>query len=107
MRILWFLAITATLVFALSPSDSGGAGGSMNHVLAFVVLGILTRLSFDRLDFPRSLVLLAALGGAIEIAQLYMGMGRNADWRDWIVDVAAAAIGLLLGSLISSRGKRA
>ena len=100
------MAIIATLVFALSPADSGGAGGSINHVLAFVVLGILTRLSFSSLAFPWSLVLLAALGGAIEITQLYMGTGRIADWGDWVVDVAAAAIGLLLGSLLSSRRKR-
>ncbi len=37
----------------------------------------------------------ALFGGAIEIAQDLMGMGRGGDWLDFIADIAGAAIGSL------------
>jgi VanZ family protein len=39
---------------------------------------------------------LLALGGGIEIAQGLMGLGREADWRDFYADALGAAFGLSL-----------
>lgn len=99
MRILWLLATIATLAFALAPAALGGTGGAAYHALAFLVLGGLTRLAFHRQGFFRCLLLLAAFGGAIEIAQFSLNTGRSAEWWDWFVDIAAGALGLVLGEL--------
>lgn len=39
---------------------------------------------------------LLALGGGIEIAQGLMGLGREADWRDFYADAYGTGIGLLV-----------
>ncbi len=39
---------------------------------------------------------LLALGGGIEIVQGLMGLGREADWRDFYADALGAALGLSL-----------
>ena len=39
---------------------------------------------------------LLALGGGIEIAQGLMGLGREADWRDFFADAYGTGAGLLL-----------
>ncbi len=39
---------------------------------------------------------LLALGGGIEIAQGLMGLGREADWRDFYADAYGTGVGMLL-----------
>jgi VanZ family protein len=70
------------------------------HALAFfgmsVWFGGLVRYS----RYPVIAVLMLLLGGAIEIAQGTMGLGRDADIMDWIADavgIAAALAVLYLG----------
>jgi hypothetical protein len=66
------------------------------HLVAYASLAIW----FGGLLPPRrylylGLVLLA-LGGGIEIAQGLMGLGREADWRDFYADALGVAFGLSL-----------
>ena len=66
------------------------------HLIAYLALA----LWFGGLVAPRRYVFLAlalvALGGGIEIAQGLMGMGREADWRDFHADALGTALGLSL-----------
>lgn len=52
-------------------------------------------------------VLASAYGGLIELLQMWMGLGRSAEWGDLVADVIGAAIGAVLGLYIQSRlGRR-
>ena len=66
------------------------------HLIAYLALA----LWFGGLVAPRRYVFLAlalvALGGGIEIAQGLMGLGREADWRDFRADALGTALGLSL-----------
>ena len=66
------------------------------HLIAYTGLAIW----FGGLLPPRRYVQLAlallVLGGGIEIAQGLMGLGREADWRDFFADALGVAFGLSL-----------
>jgi hypothetical protein len=66
------------------------------HLVAYASLAIW----FGGLLPPRSYLYLGlallALGGGIEIAQGLMGLGREADWRDFYADALGAGFGLSL-----------
>jgi hypothetical protein len=68
----------------------------VEHVCAYLALA----LWFGGLLAPRRYLQLAlvllALGGGIEIAQGLMGLGREADWRDFWADALGVAAGLAL-----------
>jgi VanZ family protein len=66
------------------------------HLVAYTALAVW----FGGLLPPRRYwqlgLALLALGGGIEIAQGLMGLGREADWRDFYADALGAAFGLSL-----------
>jgi VanZ family protein len=66
------------------------------HFVAYFCLmlwfGGLVRLR----HFAWLVLALLALGGGIEIVQGLMGLGREADWRDFFADAYGAGAGLLL-----------
>lgn len=68
----------------------------VEHIVAYSGLA----LWFGGLMPPRRYVHLAlallALGGGIEIAQGLMGLGREADWRDFYADAFGVAVGISL-----------
>ena len=68
----------------------------LQHLLAYLAL----TLWFGGLMAPRRYLLLAlgllALGGGIEIVQGLMGLGREADWRDFLADALGIGLGLSL-----------
>ncbi len=73
-----------------------GMTDKLEHMIAYGGLA----LWFGGLLAPRHygylLLALLALGGGIEIAQGLMGLGREADWRDFYADALGAALGLSL-----------
>jgi VanZ family protein len=92
---LTLLVVVASLVPArdlprLRVSDK------LEHILAYLALA----LWFGGLVAPRRYLRLAlgliALGGGVEIAQGLMGLGREADWRDFEADALGVALGLSL-----------
>ena len=84
------IAAAATIYYALIPGNLGGMGGGLWHALAFITLGFLSRLTFSHTSPIRLLVGLAAFGGLIEIAQGVMGVQRDMDVGDFVVDILAA-----------------
>lgn len=93
------LLMTAIVVVTslLPPGDLPqlGINDKVEHGLAYTAL----TLWFGGLVEPRRYLwlalLLLALGGAIEIAQGLMGLGRQADVRDLYADSYGIAAGLL------------
>ena len=62
-----------------------------NHVFAFIVLGLLLRLSYG-ITYWRAIVLLLVFGIFIELSQ-YMTPSRSAE----IQDIGADLIGIFVG----------
>ena len=73
-----------------------GISDKLEHLIAYGGLA----LCYGGLIMPRRYVYLGlallALGGGIEIAQGLMGLGREADWRDFYADALGTALGLSL-----------
>jgi hypothetical protein len=101
-RTWYLLGAVLTLVVIVSslvPSEDLPhlrVSDKFEHLTAYTGLAIW----FGGLLPPRRYVLLAlallALGGGIEIAQGLMGLGREADWRDFFSDALGVAFGLSL-----------
>lgn len=98
---LAFTVIMATLPqppTALSmPSDK------VNHVIAFFVLTALHKLAYRDFGFWKRLLVMAALGGLIELVQMVPALHRDAEWLDWAADVAAALVASCLVSVLVQR----
>lgn len=90
------LATIATLWLAF---ESRGDGPGLipwdkaGHFLCFFVLTLLYTLAAPRTPRWRIIALLIVAGGVIEIVQGQVG--RNAEWGDWIADIAGIACAAL------------
>ena len=101
-RVWYLLGAVLTLVVIVSglvPSEDLPRlqlSDKFEHLIAYVGLAVW----FGGLLPPRRYVSLAlvllALGGGIEIAQGLMGLGREADWRDFLADALGVGFGLSL-----------
>jgi VanZ family protein len=87
------------IVSSLVPADDlphWRFSDKFEHLVAYASLAIwFSGLLPPRRYWQLGLALLA-LGGGIEIAQGLMGLGREADWRDFYADALGAAFGLSL-----------
>jgi VanZ family protein len=73
----------------------------LNHVMAFMALGFSSCLSYPDSSRRRILALCAmvALGGAIEILQLYVP-GRSSEWGDLLADAIGVGAGAIVAALL-------
>ena len=106
--LLLALAISAgaTTIFALIPGNMGGQGGDFWHWVAFVTLGVLSRLTFSRASFLLLWVVLIAFGGAIELAQRFLNTMSSMNVHDLQVDTLASFVGLVVGAIILTLYRR-
>jgi len=96
--ILFWLAIVAAYVAAILPQREAphlSPSDKVDHMAAFFTITVLARLAYRRAPVPLILLLLAIFGGLIELSQAIPMIHRDAEWGDWIADVAATGIGLL------------
>lgn len=106
LRLAFWLLLGLILALSLMPSEDAltvFADDKLNHILAFFTLSFMARLLWPRAKLAILFVLLALLGGGIELLQLAMGFGREADWMDFAADIVAIALGMLAGNLIGNR----
>jgi len=75
----------------------------LEHALGWIALAFWFGSVVVRRDILWVGLALVALGGAIELLQGWMGLGRTADLRDLLADTIGIAIGLLL--VISPLGR--
>ena len=71
----------------------------VEHFVAHAGLGLWFSGLLERSNYLWLALALVAFGGAIEIAQGLMGLGRDADWHDWYADCVGAGVGLALAYL--------
>ncbi|MCT2558364.1 hypothetical protein N0B51_05160 [Tsuneonella sp. YG55] len=85
------------------PDIPGKDGDKVQHMLAFFTLGALAAAGWR--DRPAVLIfaMLAAFGGLIEIVQAIPALHADAQWGDWLADMAAAIVALATTRLILDR----
>ena len=98
-KILFWLAVLVSYIAAVLPQEMAPHIGSLNdkahHVLAFIVLGLLLRLSY-RINYWYALLFLVGYGVFIELSQLWIATNRYADINDVGADTIGSFIGLKL-----------
>jgi VanZ family protein len=100
----WLLAL-AIVILSLSPPSTRpvtGAGHNLEHLLIFLATGMAFALGYPRRFWLLPIALLA-FAAAIEIAQVWVP-GRHARLSDFLVDVTALYLGLLVSYLLAKLG---
>ena len=108
--VLFWLALTVTLVTALLPQppipQSLAGSDKVQHILAFAMLSLLAAAAFPRRGFIALFLPLALLGGFIELLQMIPALHRDAAVADWIADcLAIGAVVSLCGGWRWIRGR--
>ena len=87
------------------PEMPGEPGDKIQHMMAFATLGTLAAAGWR--DRPLAVLFgwLAGFGAAIELFQAIPVLHRDAEWLDWLADMAAAAVALGVARLVVSGGK--
>ncbi len=93
-KALFWGSLGFTLIMALLPNPPqmlvAASSDKINHMLAFAALTSLHQIAYSGVTFGRRMMLMAALGGLIEIVQLIPGLHRDAQLLDWLADSIAA-----------------
>jgi VanZ family protein len=87
------------IFFSLIPAQQLpqlGVSDKIEHAVAYLMLGFWFASVIARWDYIFILLALVALGGGIEIAQGLMGLGREADLRDFAANSIGAGLGVVL-----------
>lgn len=84
------------MLLALLPGPTQDiiSNDSARHVIAFVILTILLSTTWQSVPLWQWAAGMIILGGAIEVAQGVMGLGREPSWSDWLIDVFAVMLAI-------------
>jgi VanZ family protein len=100
----WFalglLLVAGIVVGSLLPTSNLpdlDVSDKFEHALAYTLLAFWYGSIVGRRALAATFVALLAFGGAMELLQGWMGLGRTAD----LMDLVANAIGILVGLLLS------
>ena len=97
-RIVFWAALLTSYLFAVLPDTLAPhvpqVSDKIHHIFAFVVLGLLLRLSY-RISYWYALCALLGYGIFIEFSQYFLPT-RSADYQDVVADVVGGFIGLKL-----------
>lgn len=107
IRLAFWAALAFTIVMATlpKPPEIIVAPDMAQHALAFFVLTALHKLAYREFGFWKRVIIMALLGGAIEVAQMVPAFHRDAEWMDWAADVAAAfAASIAVMLFVPTRG---
>lgn len=80
------------------PQLPGQPSDKLQHIVAFVVLTLLSGAAYPAVRPAITFAILAAFGALIEIVQSIPALHRDASVVDWIVDclAVAATLGILM-----------
>ncbi len=73
------------------------------HLLSFLVLVVLGAFAWGKRRLLLVALALAIVGGAIEIFQAIPAIGRDAEFLDWVADIAGVGAGLLFVTALGTR----
>jgi VanZ family protein len=106
LRWTFFAAAAFALVMALLPKPPhipGEPGDKIQHMIAFATLGAIAAAGWRDRAILIPFAALAAFGASIEILQMIPSLHRDAEFLDWIADVAAAIGGIAIVRLFLPR----
>lgn len=97
-KTVFWLAAAAALALALWPggTDFGDWSDTTQHALAFALLTGLAVLAYPRAPLWAIALALVILGAAIELIQMVPIVGRQAEFSEFVTDVAAIAFVMAL-----------
>ena len=109
-RVWWTLGgvlVAAAIVICLLPSQDVPTAfelsDKLSHITGHGVLALYFTGLVPRRNWWKIFIFLLVMGIAIEFAQLYMHVGREADVRDVLANSTGALLGLALGRVGLSR----
>jgi VanZ family protein len=77
--------VPSNMALSLFPWDKA------EHFVAFYILTLLGVVAFPRLSVIWIGVVLSASGALMEFVQAILPLGRDCDYKDWIIDCAGIA----------------
>jgi VanZ family protein len=99
LRGAFFICAAYAFVMALLPNPPAlpvQPGDKVMHMLAFFTLGALAAAGWRERRAAALFAWLALFGASIEVFQAIPALHRDAEWADWLADMAAAAAALFL-----------
>lgn len=99
---VFLLMVAGVLLFALTPGlpFELSSGGDAEHLFAFTALSGLALFFWPNAIPHLVWSLLVGFGGAIELLQGWMALGRQAEWSDWFVDIFAVTLTMAVITLV-------
>ncbi len=94
----WTAALVALVMACLPqpPKLWTDPDDSLQHFTAFATIATLARIGYPRAQMLTLLLAITAFGGLIELVQMIPALGRDSSFDDWMVDMAATSIALVL-----------
>lgn len=93
-------------LLALSPTPVGLANDKLDHFAAFLVLGLLSRLTFPAQGAVLTGLCLSLFGAGLEALQGLPFIQRDSDIGDWAADLAGIALAILITWTFSRSRRR-
>ncbi len=98
-RIAAAVACVLLTVLSLLPGSERphtGASGNVEHVIAYALCGLVTRLGFADRKSRHQLLLFSVAAGFFELCQIWTP-GRSAGVDNWLASAAGALLGIGVG----------
>ena len=96
---LFWAALLFAYVCAIMPAQEApkfSSSDKVEHMVAFLTLAILAAFAFPKATVLKVGIWLAVFGAFIEFSQAVPALHRDASVYDWVADVAAICVGLLI-----------
>lgn len=101
---LFWTALIFAYVAAILPQAEApriASSDKVEHMIAFFTLAVLARLGYRSVATLRIALMLATFGAVIEFTQLIPMLHRDGEIADWLADVAALTVALVLVNLLT------
>ena len=98
-RLLFWAAALFAFVMAVIPHPPhvpGEPNDKIQHIVAFVTLGLLGAWAYARTPLPQMAIGLSLFGALIEVVQAIPALHRDSDVVDWVADTIACVAALVL-----------
>jgi VanZ family protein len=94
--LFWAAAIFAFVMAVLPhpPHVPGEPSDKIQHIAAFLTLGLLGAWAYPAMPLERLLAGLSLFGGLIEVIQALPLLNRDSDILDWLADTVASAFAI-------------
>jgi VanZ family protein len=108
-RLVFWAAWAFSLVMAVLPHPPripGEPSDKVEHIAAFVTLGIVGAWAYPKTPLLQLLIRLSLFGALIELVQAIPSLSRDSDPLDWLADTVAAAVALGIVSWWRARSRK-